>query len=172
MTDAVDGLALTPEQATAQLAELAAAYRSKQPADPHAALKTAYADPEFRSKLDGGSPAARAEFDRLLSERAAADPVGAAMSRDQPQIASSELRLMANFADFFRDIGLSEQVIQETLSDQPTTQAIHDEAVRWRERHMKDADWVKRLMQGDPDAVRELHLCSIVLTQPIKERAA
>lgn len=85
---------------------------------------------------------------------------------------NAEMIEMRDTVKFLREFGCNEQVVKETLADEPTTQEIHDEALRWREQHMRDASWVKLLLEGDVQAVRELTLCSIVLTQPIKDSSA
>jgi len=100
------------------------------------------------------------------------NPVAAAMAGDLPELVNAEMIEMRDTARHLRAAGCSEQVVRETLEDAPTTQAIHDQAVRWHERHMRDPDWTKRLLPGDGAAGFEHLLWSIVLTQPIKDSSA
>lgn len=170
MTETVDTFSLTPDQATAQLAELSAQYRSKQPVDPHAQLEAKFADPEFRSKLDAGSPAAREEFDRMVAEAAAADPVKAAMTGRLPDIPDSGLRLMSNFAEFYREIGLSEGAIAQALGGDQEPREAYERVKQWRaDRMSSDPEWVKRLLSGGTKERRDLILSSIVLAAGPKD---
>jgi hypothetical protein len=171
MTDTPDAWSMMPEQAAAALAEMTAAFRATQPVSPQQQLDEKYADPKFRARLDAGSLEARAEFDHLVKAAADADPVQAAMTGSLPEIPDSSLRLMADFAGYLREVGLRDEVVQEALENRQTSQAIHDEAVAWRERHLKDEAFVKAYLGGDQEAVQKITLCSIVLAQPIAKGA-
>lgn len=170
-TAPVDPFTLTPEQATAALAEMAKAYQGEAPQDPASKLNRLYADPQWRGKLDAGHLETRREFDALREAAAAIDPVTAAMTGALPDVPSSELRHMAETASYLRSLGLGEAVVKEVLSGQPTTKAIQDEARAWRDRHLKTREFAEAFMAGEPEAVKKMTLCSIILSQPLKEDA-
>jgi len=94
------------------------------------------------------------------------------MSGALPEIPTGEQRQMASTAEMLRTAGVSDLVIKDALEGKPVTRKEHDLTVAWRDRHMKDEAWTKRLLGGDADAVRELHLMSIILSSPIKSEAA
>jgi hypothetical protein len=172
MSDGTDISALTPEQATVRLNEMTAAFRGPPSDNPQAQLDRMYADPEKRQKLEAGDGVTRREFDQLAQAAAKIDPVDSVMSGFLPDVPTSEMRLMSEAASWLRDIGIREEVVRETLSNQSTTQEIHDAAVNWKKQHMSDAEFVKKYLNGDLEARRLMTLCAIVLTQPITKGKA
>jgi len=171
VSQTVDPFALSPEQATAALAEMAKTFQGAPSQDPTAKLNRLYADPAWRAKLDAGHLETRREFDALTKAAAEVDPVTAAMTGALPDLPSSELRHMSETAAYLRSLDLSEDVVKEVLSGQPTTKAIQDEARAWRDRQLKTPEYVEAFMAGEPEAVKKMTLCSIILSQPLKEDA-
>jgi hypothetical protein len=169
VTEAAEIFAMTPEQAAAKLAEMTTVYRNDQAVDP---LHQKYADPAWRTRLELGSPEARAEFDRLVVARASADPVQAAMTGMLPERATSELRLMESTASFLRDIGVRDEVVKQTLSADKVSRAEYETVKNWRADALKNDEWTKKLLAGDREAQRQLVLANIVLTAEISEDAA
>lgn len=172
MTDNTDVWSMTPEQAAAQLNEMATAYRATQPADPQAELNKAYADPKFQEKLNAGSPEARAEFDRLVAAAADQNPVAAAMSGTLPDVPSSEQRLMASTASWLGEMEMPGAVIEQALSGRPVSQAEFDLVRAHREKLLNNAEWTKRLLAGDLEARQQLVAMNIVIANGAEEKAA
>ena len=162
---------LTPEQASARLTELAAAHRGPPSQDPKDVLDRRIADPAFGAKLKAGDVEARAEWQRLTTAAADANPVEAAMSGQLPEMPDSDLRLMANTAGMLRDIGIRDEVIRETLQDHEVTQADHDATRIWLKQHEADKEWCKKLRAGDIEAKQRFMLASIILSSSIKKAA-
>jgi len=162
---------LTPEQASARLAELAAAHRGPPSTDPKDVLDRRIADPAFGAKLKAGDTEARAEFQRLTVAAAEANPIEAAMTGALPEMPDSDLLLMANTTGMLRDIGISDDVIRETLTGHEVTQAEHDATNRWLKQHEADKEWCKKLRAGDIEAKQKFMLASIILSSSIKKAA-
>ena len=172
MTESATFFPLTPDQADAKLAEMTAAYRGPGE-DPRSKLHAAYADPAKRGKLEAGDIATKKEFDELIRAAAVpADPVEAALSGKLAELPTSDELQMSKTATMLRGMGLRDDVVREFISGQETTQEIHDAAKAWKQRTLKDQDFVKRWLDGDVEAAQKMTLCGIVLTQPIKEKAA
>jgi hypothetical protein len=170
MTD--DIATLTPEQATARLNEMTAAYRGAPSEDPAEKLARFTADRDKGQKLLNGDVATRREMEALVKEAATdANPARAAMSGNLPEIPTSEQRLMANMADVFRDVGISENVIEQALSNREITQAEHDAAKNWKEQKLSDGDWVKKWLSGDALCRKEMMLADIIIVSTIKGKA-
>ena len=169
---AADIAALSPDEATAKLADMTAAFRGPPSQEPQAQLDRFYADPSKRQLLEAGDGATRKEFDELAKAAANADPVEAVMKGALPEVVNSEQRLMADFADHLRSIGVRDEVVREALENKPITQELHNSAKDWRTAHMKDREFVKKYLEGDVEAVKLMAACHILLTLPIKEKAA
>jgi hypothetical protein len=165
----IDPFSMTPEQATEKLAQMTTAYRNDQLVNP---LHQKYADPAWRARLELGSPEVRAEFDQLVTARAAADPVQAAMTGMIPERASSDLRMMEHTASFLRDIGIRDEVVKQTLSADEVSRAEYDAVKNWKADALKNEEWTKKLLAGDREAQRQLVLANIVLTSQIRKDAA
>lgn len=165
MTDTtVDVWNMTPDQATAALDEMATAFKASQgEPTPQQQLDEKFADPKFRAKLDAGSTVARTEFDQLVTAAAASDPVKAAMTNSLPEIPDSSLLQMATAAGWLRDLGLSENVVEETLSGKAARPKEVALAKQWRADHEADPEWVKRLLAGGDKEKRELALANIII---------
>lgn len=172
MTETAGHFPLTHEQADAKLAEMTAAYRGPGE-DPKSKLHAAYADDTKRQKLEAGDLATKREFDELIKAvTVPADPVEAALSGKLSNFPTSEELQLSRSASMLRGLGLSDDAVREAISDSTTSQEIHDAAKAWKAQHLSDQDWVKRWLNGDAEAIKEMTLCGILLTQPIKGKAA
>jgi hypothetical protein len=167
-----DIFAMSAEEATAMLEKISTDFRGPLAEDPKDQLARRYGDPEWRGKLQAADGATRKEFDELATKAAEADPVEAVMTGALPEVVNSEQRLMAHTASYLREIGLSEAVVREAISDQSTTQEIHDAAKDWKRRNLSDSEFVKAYLNGSIEHVQKVTLCNIILTQPIKGKAA
>jgi hypothetical protein len=146
------------------------------PTEAIARLEALKADPDWRDKfLAGNSPQAKEYKDlQAVAAKAPDSPVDAAMAgimEDAPFQKSGHLE-MVSATSMFREMGISDAVIRQTLTDQEVTQAEHDAVSRWRSDRMRDHDWVKKYLAGDGDQVRDMLLANIVLSSNIKQSAA
>jgi hypothetical protein len=172
MTESATFVPLTHEQADAKLAEMTAAYNGPGD-DPRSKLHAAYADNAKRGKLEAGDLATKREFDELIRGAAVpADPVEAALSGKLPDIPTSEQLEDSRTAGMLRGLGLSDDAVREFISGQPTTQEVQDAAKAWKKQHLGDTEWKQKWLSGDAQAIKEMTLCSIILTQAIKGKAA
>jgi hypothetical protein len=143
MTDTPDTWSLTPDQATAALAELHTVYKATQPVDPQAELK------------------------------AAADQnLAAAMSGTLPDVRSSEQRLMQSTASWLRELEFPDPVIEQALSGRPVPQKEFDMVKAHREKMLTNADWTKKLLAGDLKARQQLTAMNIIIVNGAEETAA
>lgn len=123
--------------------------------------------------LKGHSPQVK-EFKALQEVAAKADNVDKAMAGvldDAPFQSSGHLAMVAA-TSMFREIGISDAVIRQTLTDQEVTQAEYDAVSKWKADHLRDHEWTKRYLAGDGDQVRDMLLANIVLSSKIKQSAA
>lgn len=79
---------------------------------------------------------------------------------------------MAGTAAMLREIGVTPEVIRQTLEGHEVTQAEYDATKAWQARAMRDQFFVKAYLDGDPDAAKQMMLASIILSSPIKSGAA
>jgi hypothetical protein len=168
-----DAWSLTPEEASANLATMTAAYKATQPVSPQAKLSEFYADKENRAKLDAGDPATRQQFDEL--SRAAAvvdDPVKAAMAGHLPALPSSELRQLESGANWLRGIGLKDDTIADFLSGKPLPQSFKDQIKAGEQRLLQDRDWTQKWLSGDAACREQMALAKMVNIVPTAEENA
>jgi len=131
-----------------------------------AALDAKMANSEWSSRYLQGGAAERQEFTDLTTKisNGGADAVSAAMGGDLPDLATSTDRLMASTAGWLRDRGFPDKAIHETLSGtEPTVEDIQ-RARTWKTQAMRSAEFSKRYLAGEPDAVREMLAADAVLT--------
>jgi hypothetical protein len=146
------------------------------PTEAIARLDALKADAGWRDKfLSGNSPQVK-EFRDLqaVAAKAADSKVDAAMAgilEDTPFQSSGHLAMVAA-TSMFREIGISDAVIRQTLTDREVTQAEHDVVAKWKADRMRDHDWTKKYLAGDGDQVRDMLLANIVLSSNIKQSAA
>src|SRR5690348_492003 len=166
-----DSLALTPAEAGAKLAELTTAHRGPPSQDPKDMLDRRIADPSFNAKLLAGDAEARAEWQRLTVAAADADPIEAAMTGALPDMPDGDLLVMKNTAEMLRELGISDGVVREVLSEATYTQAEHDATKIWLKQHEADEEWCAKLKAGDIEAKKQFMLASIILSSPIRKAA-
>jgi hypothetical protein len=160
---------LSPEQAGEKLAAMTKEYRGAPSKDPKAVLAQNYAWPAWREKLEAGDGKTLHEFNELARAAAEENPVGAVLSGNLPEVASSEIRLMEHTASTLREIGIRDEIIKDVLAGtHEVTKVEWDLTVQWKQDHMEDPEWVKALLSGNAKARRELTLATIILNGGIK----
>jgi hypothetical protein len=128
-------------------------------------------DREFGAKLLSGDANANREFSELQAKADSIDPadqVAVAMSGNVGEIPDSDVRLMANTADMLREIGIREEVIEQTLRGHEVSPIEMKQAEAWRERAMRDQTFVKAWLSGDPEARQKMTLSAIIVSGGVK----
>jgi hypothetical protein len=143
-------------------------------------LANLQADKAWTDKLLAGDPAVKQQWNGL-HERAArgddqiksADTLGervvAAMTGSPQSAPDSEAQLMTVTAGMLRELGIRDEVVMQTLSGHEVTQAEFDVVKHWKERTMRDPEFTKKYLSGDPEARQKMMLAAIVLSSNIKK---
>lgn len=169
---------LTPAQATAKLAEMAAPPpppdKPTNAVEASARLQALASDKDFAQRLLNGDPAVRKEFDQLNAAVAAGDLTDLVMAGVVPAGAinygdHASLRDQADAVPMLRAAGISDGAIRQLLEDRPVSRAEYDAVKQFQTARHRDPDWQKRLLAGDHAAGREQLLMSIVLSSEIAE---
>lgn len=179
---------LSPEQATAKLAEMTAAYRGE--AKPAAGqLSGLLKDAAFLRGIQHGGAAGASDgialpggetFEKLQKavgdyRLEAGDPVSRAIAGQLDDINDSKALQMKQAADVLRGLDIKDDVIRQVLAGEPVSRTEHDRVKQWKDDvmtgHQHEA-FRKAYLAGDPGAVRQMNHANIVLTSPIKEEAA
>jgi hypothetical protein len=172
----------TPEQANQALADLTAAYRGPAPpatptdaAGARARMAELAANPKWTSDYLNGNADARQEFSAVTALISTGNDVDMAMEGVLPEARvdfgpGASLRDQAAAVPVLREIGVGDDAIRQLLSDKPISRQEHQLAEQWRNMHFTDADWTKKYLAGDGEAVRQMTLCNIVLASEIDER--
>jgi hypothetical protein len=189
-TDATaDVYSMTPEQATAKLAELEVAHRGPDPsADPKTAaeararLDRLTADAKWAAKLEAGDTETRKEFQRLTelvanagNERLDAvlagktEPTLIETTTSDDPLTSAQLR--SAITDF-AGLGFGEKAIREVITGTPFSREQVIEATGRRARAMGTAEWVTKYLAGDPIAVRDMTVWNSILAASAEDDAA
>jgi hypothetical protein len=136
-------------------------------------LDALIADTDRGAKLLAGDPAITKEF-KILTAMVAegGDNVDRAMSGVLPDVPDSDLKTMTGTAAMLAELGIKPEVVRQTLENFSITQAEFDATKAWQARSMKDQFWVKSYLEGNPDAARQMMLCSVILSSPIKSEAS
>lgn len=140
----------TPAEATARIAELR--------------NDTAYGE-----KLFSGDVETTKEFHALHELAAKGDAIDHAMAGIMSgDIPSTEEKQMAGTAEFLRSVGMKDPVVRELLEGKGVTAEEMRAVQSWKQQHMKDADFVKRFLANDSEAVRLMTTANAVIANGIK----
>ena len=173
-------LSMTHEQATAKLAEMAAAQvtpappplEPKTPGDAQRRLDLLTKDREWGARYLSGDLTARTEFRALQDQIAGRDLVSETLAGTLPagneSDFSSEDRpsryVLNETVRMYRDSGISDGAISQALKGTPETpEAIAAVRVFYNQK-TSDPEWRAKLLSGDATAKREWMLMSIVLS--------
>jgi hypothetical protein len=98
------------------------------------------------------------------------DRVSAAMSAASGvDIPNGDVRVMHETADHLRSLGIRDGVIEEVLSGHEVTQMEFNLVKVWKDRAMRDPEFTKKYLSGDPDALQKMTLAAIVLNSNVKK---
>jgi hypothetical protein len=143
------------------------------PAEASTRLDQLKSDPAWRDGfLSGSGPQAR-EYRDLTALAAKGDKVDLAMAGvlgDGPWQDSGHLEMIAA-TKMFRELGISDATIKQTLTDYQVTQREHDAVAKWKADRMRDSEWVKKWLSGEGEHARDMMLANIALTSTIKKEA-
>jgi hypothetical protein len=90
-----------------------------------------------------------------------------------PDLPDSGLRMMSNTAAMLHEIGIEPGPIRQLLEGYEISKAEHDAVTALKGQLMRSAEFTKRYLEGEPEAVKRMTLCNIVLSSTIKtEKAA
>jgi hypothetical protein len=137
-----------------------------------ARLETLKADGGWADKVLSGDVAATKEFNELHVMIDAGDRVESAMAGILPDVPDSGHRLMASTAEMLREIGIRDEVIEQTLRGHEVSAAEYKLVEAWKARQMKDPVFVKSYLSGEAVAREKMTLCNIVLSSEIKKDEA
>jgi hypothetical protein len=98
-----------------------------------------------------------------LSER-----VKEAMTGDRRSMPDAETEQMNVTAALLRELGIRDEVVMQTLSGREVSQAEFEAVKNWKERTMRDPEFTKKYLSGDPDARQKMTLAAIVLSSNVK----
>jgi hypothetical protein len=141
-----------------------------------ARLAQLQADPKWREDFLSGTPRNAKEFSALMEtiekgDNPEVDRAIAGVLYDGPFQPSGHMLNIAT-AEMFRENGIGDDVIRETLTDKGVTQAEHDAVARLKAERMRDRDWIREFLAGNGKQKREAQLMDIVLSSTIKPGAA
>lgn len=147
----------TAAEATARLAELGS-------------------DPAWRDSFLAGSAEKGREFRELTALVSSGKPdekIEAAMIGLTPPggMSDYDLTQMTETVAHLRGSGIEDAVIKSALKGDPISREEFRLAEAWRDAHMRDTGWARKLFDGDVEAKRQLGLVSIILSSPIKDAA-
>jgi hypothetical protein len=113
------------------------------------------------------------EFSKLTAMAAGEDAstVAAAMSGSIGDMPDSSVKLMANTADMLREVGIREEIIEQTLRGHMVSPAEYKLVEAWKARQMKDPVFVKAYLSGDPEAGQKVTLMNIILSGGVKDQS-
>ena len=143
------------------------------PAEASTRLDQLKSDAGWREQFLSGSGPQVKEWNDLHTLVATGDKVDAAMAgvlADGPWQDSGHLEMIAA-TKMFRELGISDATIKQTLTDYQITQQEHDVVAKWKADRMRDSEWVKKWLSGEGEHARDMMLANIVLTSTIKKEA-
>jgi hypothetical protein len=171
---AVDPWLMTPEQATAALAEMASKHSpppdANSPAGARAALAQKLDDPAFAVKFAGGSPGALAEF-RKLFESGSTDRVDRIISQTA-EVKEFEINVggevgTRNAMLFSADLlesGITPSQIKLLLNDEPLSREDYACVLGVEREKLNDPAFVKRWLAGGFEEGRLMRLVGLYKT--------
>ena len=114
------------------------------------------ADPKFSERYLNGEVAAKDEFARLHAV------VGKGAANDVALHRASQLDALKKYAD------LPEKAWAQVERNGPVWQHERDEALRTKERCMRDRAWVAKYLDGSREEVSLMTRISLILSSPVK----
>jgi hypothetical protein len=131
---------------------------------------------EWGAKLVAGDVAVTRQYRELLNKAAETDDstIAAAMAGkvDYSAGTSTEQRHMALTADWFRSLGIRDEVARQFLQGRQVTPLEYELVSNWKKEQMGDPEFVKRFLAGDLKAKQQMMLADSVLVTGVKDDVA
>jgi hypothetical protein len=110
------------------------------------------------------------QFSELTAMAAGEDAstVAAAMAGNLGDMPDSSLKLKFQTAGMLREIGISEKIIEQVLQGHEVSAEEYKLTEAWKARQMKNPEFVKAYLSGEPEAREKMTLASIILSGGIK----
>jgi hypothetical protein len=163
---------VTPEQATARLAQLKTEFdggapAAGSPAAARAELNAKMADPNWYTRFENGSAEIRTEFNQLL-ERGKADRVdqiisGTAKVNPFETVTGGEVGTHAQMtaaADLLEH-GIKPDEVRRLLTNEKLSRVDYEAVLREEKARLGDKAFVERWLSGDAEAGRVMRLIGI-----------
>jgi hypothetical protein len=128
------------------------------------------ADTGRGARLLAGDVETNRQFSELTAMAAGEDAstVAAALTGDIGEMPSSTLKMMSQTAGMLREIGIREEIIEQTLKGHEVSAEEYKLVEAWKARQMKDPVFVKAYLSGDSEARQKMTLAAIILSGGIK----
>ncbi|WP_213740945.1 hypothetical protein [Bradyrhizobium sp. dw_411] len=120
------------------------------------------ANPEWRGKYLENDATARAEMTALHQVILGTNPDAGPIDPHAQEHSSDVL-------EHAREMGVSEEVVQQIKEGKPVSQFEHDSVQRWKNSHMKDPAFLSKFFDGDFEARKQVFLANVTLSLPIKQ---
>jgi hypothetical protein len=139
-------------------------------------LEQLKSDPAWRQQFLSGSGPQVKQYNELseLVAKGEAEKVDAAIAGVLANAPFQDSGHLQNIAatKMFRELGINDATIKQTLLDHEMTQQEHDVVAKWKADRMRDSEYVKKWLSGEGEQAREMMLANIVLSSSIKKQVA
>jgi hypothetical protein len=125
---------------------------------------------DWGAKLIGGDANTVQQYRGLIDMAARTDDstIAAAMSGSIGEMPDSQTKVMADTANMLREIGIPEGAIGQALKGDGVSEQEFKMAEAWKARQMKDPEFVKKYLNGDPEAAEKMTTANIIISGGIK----
>lgn len=142
-----------------------------------AILDARISDSAFAERFCAGDVAAKKEIDALHAKINAGgdDMIDAAMNGKLSDVPSSEQRMVAGTAEWFRELGIRDEVTSQFLKGQKVSAEEYEMVVNWKKTAMGDnspGGFVERFLSGHAESKQKMLLADSVITNGIREEKA
>jgi hypothetical protein len=138
-----------------------------------ARLNAFVADNVKGALLLAGHAETNREFTQLTAMASGEDAstVAAAMAGNVAEIPSSSVKLMADTAGMLREIGIREEIIEQTLKGHEVSAEEYKLVEAYKSRLFKDPTFVRSFLSNDQEAKQKIMLISIIESGGIQGRS-
>jgi hypothetical protein len=171
-------VAMTPAEIGTKVAAIAEAHNPapplapETPADARRRLDILIGDKDFGRRLLSGNVEAKQEFDRLQKLAASADiPLPSEQLFHTTVDGQLPPRDVAAFAAGARELGFGDKAIGEILAGKTFSAEEVFIAQNWKARAMRDPEFTKAWLEGNPDAARKMLVANAIITAGIEDAA-
>ena len=143
-------------------------------AEATARLNELQRDAGWRDRLLAGHGSEAKEYRTLRDMITQGDPVDKAMAgiMDDAPFQSSGHLLNVAATQMFREMGIDDGAIRQTLTGHEVTQEEYNAVARLKAERLRDPEWVEQFLAGSASHKRDSMLMNIVLSSSIKKAVA